>query len=80
MLDFAWPELVLIGAVALVAIGPKELPKAMYTLGKWVGKLRRFAHDLHRTFEQVSYEAEIAEKLKKDAAAPPPPPDKHDAA
>ena len=66
MLDIAWPELIVIGAVALVAIGPKDLPKAMHTLGKWAGKLRGFAHDIHRTFEQVSYEAEVAEKLKNE--------------
>ena len=71
MLDIAWPELVVIGAVALVAIGPKDLPKAMYTLGKWAGKARGFAHDIHRTFEQVSYEAEIAEKMRQNPPAPP---------
>ena len=79
MLDIAWPELVVIGAVALVAIGPKDLPKAMYTMGRWAGKLRSFAHDVQRTIEQVSYEAEVAEKLRKnepvmtDAAVEPPP-------
>ena len=40
MLDIAWPELVVIGAVALVAIGPKDLPKVMHTLGQWAGKAR----------------------------------------
>jgi len=84
MLDVAWPELVVIGVVALVAIGPKDLPKAMYTMGKWAGKARGMAHDLRRAFEQVSYEAEVAENLKKNPAAappsdtPPPPADKHD--
>ena len=81
MLDIAWPELVVIGAVALVAIGPKDLPKAMYQLGKWAAKARAFAHDIHRTFEQVTYEAEVAEKLKKaqEAEATAPPPEKpHD--
>ena len=78
MLDIAWPELVVIGAVALVAIGPKDLPKAMHTLGKWAGKARSLAHDVHRTIEQISYEAEVAEKLRKTepvmTATPPPPP------
>jgi sec-independent protein translocase protein TatB len=79
MLDIAWPELVVIGAVALVAIGPKDLPKAMHTLGKWAGKARGFAHDIHRTIEQISYEAEVAERLKKDdQPTPAVPPEKHD--
>jgi len=69
MLDIAWPELIVIGAVALVAIGPKDLPKAMYNLGKWAGKARAFAHEIHRTFEQISYEAEVADKLKKTEPA-----------
>ena len=81
MLDVAWPELVVIGAVALVAIGPKDLPKAMHTLGIWAGKLRRFGHNIHQTFDQLTYEAEIAERLKKQAETPPaspPPPNEHD--
>jgi sec-independent protein translocase protein TatB len=73
MLDVAWPELVVIGAVALVAIGPKDLPKALHTLGKWVGKLRMFVRDVQRAIEQVSYEAEVAEKLRKDQSEPPQP-------
>lgn len=75
MLDFAWPELVVIGAVALVAIGPKDLPKVMYQLGRWAGKARAFANDIRRTFEQASYEAEIAERIKKSPESkdvPPP--------
>jgi sec-independent protein translocase protein TatB len=74
MLDIAWPELVLIGAVALVAIGPKDLPKAMYTLGKWAGKARAFAHEIHSSFEQATYEAEIAEKMRQQPATPASPP------
>jgi sec-independent protein translocase protein TatB len=78
MLDIAWPELVVIGAVALVAIGPKDLPKAMFLIGKWVGKARAFAHDLHRTMEQAAYEAEIADKLKQKPPEPAPPPSSPD--
>jgi len=73
MLDIAWPELMVIGAVALVAIGPKDLPKVMHTLGRWAGKARGVAHELHRSFEQLSHETEIAEKLKNEPPAPPPP-------
>ncbi|MDE1900800.1 MAG: twin-arginine translocase subunit TatB [Alphaproteobacteria bacterium] len=72
MLDIAWPELVVIGVVALVAIGPKDLPKVMHMMGKWVGKLRAAAHDIHRAVEHMSYEAERAEEARKAASAPPP--------
>ncbi len=72
MLDIAWPELMVIGAVALVAIGPKDLPKVMHTLGRWAGKARGVAQELHRSMEQLSYESEIAEKLKDEPPASPP--------
>jgi sec-independent protein translocase protein TatB len=82
MLDIGWPELVVIGAVALVAIGPKDLPKVMHAMGRWAGKARRFGQDLQHYIEQVGYEADIAEKVKhqdKAATSAPPPADKpHD--
>lgn len=71
MFDIGWSELVLIGAVALVVIGPKDLPKVMRVMGQWVGKARRFAHEMHLQMEQLSYETEIAEKLKAEAVAKP---------
>ena len=74
MLDIAWPELVVIGAVALVAIGPKDLPKVMHTLGRWAGKARGMVHDIQRSFEQLNYETEIAEKLRKDEQKKSTPP------
>jgi sec-independent protein translocase protein TatB len=76
MLDVAWPELIVIGAVALVAIGPKDLPKVMRKLGQWAGKARSFVHDIQRSFDQLNYETEIAEKLhaEENAAKPAPPP------
>ena len=72
MLEVAWPELVVIGAVALVAIGPKDMPKVMYTIGRWAGKARHFAQEMRRMFDQVSYEAEVADKMKKSEPTPPP--------
>ena len=72
MLDVAWPELLVVGIVTLVAVGPKDLPKVMYTLGRWVGRARLWAQDFSRLMEQVSYEAELAEKAgKKKAEASP---------
>ena len=71
MLDVAWPELIVIGAVALVAIGPKDLPKVMYTLGRWAGKARSFVNEMRHAVEQVAYEADIADKMKKSEGAAP---------
>ncbi len=65
MLDVSWSELLIVAAVALVAVGPKEMPKAMYALGRWAGKARRGVRDFARAFEQVSHEAALQDKIDK---------------
>ncbi len=62
MLDIGWPELVVIGAVTLVAVGPKDLPKVMHTLGRWAGKARRAMSCFHDHIEHLSYEADRADE------------------
>jgi sec-independent protein translocase protein TatB len=64
MFDIAWSELMLIGAVALVVIGPKDLPKAMRTVGQAVGKVRRMASEFQGQFNDAMREAELHD-LKK---------------
>ena len=66
MFDFNWGEMMLIGVVALVAIGPKELPRALRTLGQWVAKARRMANEFQNQFHEAMREAELVE-LKKEA-------------
>jgi len=61
MLDFSWSELVLIGIVALVAIGPKELPGVLRTLGQWMGKARKMAAEFQSQFQEAMREAEMAD-------------------
>ncbi len=65
MLDMSWGELMLIGGVALIVIGPKELPKALRTLGQITGKLRRMAGEFRMQFDEAIREAELDE-LKRD--------------
>ena len=64
MLDFSWSELILIGIVALVAIGPKELPGVLRTVGQWMGKARKMAAEFQSQFQEALREAEMAD-LKK---------------
>jgi len=64
MFDISWGELLLIGVVALVVIGPKELPGVLRTLGQWTGKLRRMASEFQSQFQEAMREAEMAD-LKK---------------
>lgn len=66
MFDIGWGELVVIGIVALIAIGPKELPTVLRSLGQWMGKIRRMAAEFQGQFQEAMREAEIAD-LKKQA-------------
>jgi sec-independent protein translocase protein TatB len=65
MFDISWSELLLIGIVALIVIGPKELPGALRTLGQWMAKVRRMAAEFQGQFQEAMREAEI-DQLKKD--------------
>jgi sec-independent protein translocase protein TatB len=64
MFDFSWGELLLIGVVALIVIGPKELPGVLRMVGQWVGKIRRMAGEFQSQFHEAMREAEMAD-LKK---------------
>src|SRR5690348_6726669 len=64
MFDISWTEFLLIGVVALIVIGPKELPGVMRTMGQWTRKLRGMASDFQHQFQEAMREAEMAD-LKK---------------
>ena len=64
MFDIGWSELVVIGVVALIAIGPKELPGVLRTVGQYMGKVRRMASEFQGQFNEAMREAEMAD-LKK---------------
>ncbi|MDQ2105822.1 Sec-independent protein translocase protein TatB [Azospirillum isscasi] len=66
MFDIAWSELMVIAVIALVVIGPKDLPKAIYTLGKWVKKARVVARDFQGHIDDMMREAEL-DDLRKEA-------------
>ena len=64
MFDIGWSELVVIGVVALIAIGPKELPGVLRMVGQWIGKARRMAAEFQGQFNEAMREAEMAD-IKK---------------
>jgi sec-independent protein translocase protein TatB len=66
MFDIGWSELVVIAVVALIAIGPKELPGVLRSVGYWMGKVRRMASEFQAQFQEAMREAEMAD-LKKTA-------------
>jgi sec-independent protein translocase protein TatB len=64
MFDIGWSEFVLIAVVALIAIGPKELPGVLRMVGQWIGKARKMAAEFQSQFQEAMREAEMAD-LKK---------------
>jgi sec-independent protein translocase protein TatB len=66
MFDIGWGELVVIGVVTLIVIGPKELPGLLRTLGQGMAKLRAMASDFQSQFNDAMREVEL-EDLRKEA-------------
>ena len=65
MFDIAWGEFIVIAVVALIVIGPKELPGVLRAIGQWTTKIRRMAAEFQGQFQEALREAEMAD-LKKE--------------
>src|SRR5579864_2489187 len=61
LFDIGWPELLLIGMIALVVIGPKDLPRALRVAGFWVRKARTLSREFQSSIDQMIREAELDE-------------------
>jgi sec-independent protein translocase protein TatB len=66
MFDIGWGELVVIGIIALIVIGPKELPTVLRTRGQTMAKVKRMANEFQGQFQEALREAELTD-LKKHA-------------
>tara|TARA_R110000868_G_scaffold96110_11_gene264385 strand:- start:3132 stop:3506 length:375 start_codon:yes stop_codon:yes gene_type:complete len=67
MFDLGWSELLLVAVLAIVFIGPKDLPRVMRTLGQYIGKMRAMAREFQNSFEDLARETEM-EELRKQVA------------
>jgi sec-independent protein translocase protein TatB len=65
MLDFGWSQIMLIAAVALIFLGPKELPKVIKTVTEWAGKARALAREFRSSVDDMLRETEI-KNLKEE--------------
>jgi sec-independent protein translocase protein TatB len=62
---FSWQHIVIMLVVALVVVGPKDLPRLMNMAGKWAGKARAMASEFRRSFDEMARESELAELRKE---------------
>ena len=65
MFDVGWQEILVIGIVALIVVGPKELPTLLRTIGKYLGVVKRQASEFRAQFDEAMRESEL-DQLKKD--------------
>ena len=68
MFDIGAPEILLVAIVAILVIGPKDLPTALRLVGRWVGKARAMMNEVRSGFDTMVREAELEEMEKKWAA------------
>lgn len=65
MFDFAWSHILIFLIVALVVVGPKDLPRLMRIIGQWMGKARAMADQFKRSFDDMARQAELDELRKE---------------
>lgn len=68
MFDIGWSELLVVLVVALVVVGPKDLPRLMRTLGRWAGKARAMAEQFRSSFDEMARQTEL-DDLKAEIEA-----------
>lgn len=69
MFDIGWAELMVIGSLALIVVGPRDLPKLLRSLGQYVAQARGMAREFQRSMEDAARDADISQlKGVRDAA------------
>jgi sec-independent protein translocase protein TatB len=65
MIDFSWTHIVILLGIALVVVGPKDLPRMMHMAGRWMGKARAMANEFRKSFDEMARQAELDELRKE---------------
>lgn len=69
MFDIGWTEMLVVGSLALIVVGPKDLPKMLRTFGQYVGKARGMAREFQRSMDDAAREADISDMKEMREAA-----------
>ena len=67
MFDMSMSELLIVVVIALITIGPKNLPRALHTVGRWVSRARAMASEFHRHLDEIVHDAELEDLHRKIA-------------
>ena len=62
---FSWQHIIILLVVALVVVGPKDLPRMMHMAGKWAGKARDMASEFRKSFDEMARQSELDELRKE---------------
>ena len=62
---FSWQHIIILLVVALVVVGPKDLPRMMHMAGKWAGKARDMASEFRKSFDEMARQTELDELRKE---------------
>ncbi len=65
MFDIGWSEMAIVALVALIVIGPRELPRVLRTVGRWSGKARVLVREFQGSIDQMVRDAELEETKEK---------------
>ncbi len=69
MLDIGWAELMVIGCIALIVVGPRDLPKLLRSFGQYVAQMRGMAREFQRSMEDAAREADLSQVKELREAA-----------
>lgn len=67
MFDIGWTELLFLAVLAILVVGPKDLPRMMRTIGQYTAKIRGAAREFQRSFDEMARESELDELRKQIA-------------
>lgn len=71
-----WAEILFISLLAFIIIGPKDLPKLLFMLGRFIRSLRQLSAEFMAEFEAIDHVRELEDKQKEKKKKPSPPPKK----